>query len=406
MAFSFTIAFIYARFSFIHEFLAGYFWIDFHILLIIGSLAMLTCLASGQLLSGLSSPAVRVWVAFFGFMCVASVFSTWRGNSVDVLSAYARTNMPLLLLIPGVAVTGAEIKKIINTIAYAGATTIVLGRFSDSFTSGRLEIETAAGTIQNPNDFAALLILILPAIAYWTFQKDRNLFLRIAGIGLMGLGAVELVGTGSRGALVALMAMGAYLLVRGSTKLRLALIVGVPLLIGAILPFAPSSALDRMTSLVASKETVEAAESREARIALFNASIDITFHHPLFGIGPGEFMDYQGGMAAAKGQHGMWHQTHNGYTQISSECGLPAALCFLAGIFMTMRSLRRSTKANIPFISGIARTFSVMMVGYAVCLIFLSQAYSFVPPVLCAIALAIERYVESVRSVNAPAAAP
>lgn len=395
MAFLFTLGFIYFRFSFVHEFIAGHFWIDFHILLILGGLSMLACLASGQLLVGISHTSVKIWFGFFICLCFATVFSTWRGNSIGVLSAYGRTNMPLLLLIPAVAVTGQDIKKVMRVIGFAGASAILIGMMSDDFRSGRLEIQTAAGTIQNSNDFAALIILVLPVIAYTAFERGRNIFFKVAGIGVMACGAVELLGTGSRGGLVAVIAMALYLFVRGSAKLRFGLVFGVPVLIAAVLPFAPSSAVHRMTSLFSSQdETEEAAESREARKALFNASLDITFHHPLFGVGPGEFEDYQGGIAASQGQRGLWHETHNGYTQISSECGIPAWGFFVAGIFLTFRSLRRATVADVPGISPIAKTLSVMLIGYSVCLIFLAQGYSFVPPVLCGISVAIDRLIQ------------
>jgi O-antigen ligase len=150
-----------------------------------------------------------------------------------------------------------------------------------------------------------------------------------------------------------------------------------------------------MTSVFSSSsESEEAAESRSARTELLKASISITFAHPLLGVGPGEFEDYQGGMAASAGQRGMWHETHNGYTQVSSECGIPAIGFYLAGMFLTFRSLRRSVAANDPAVSPIARTLAVMFVGYAVCLFFLSQGYSFVFLVLCALSVCIERYLQ------------
>ena len=110
----------------------------------------------------------------------------------------------------------------------------------------------------------------------------------------------------------------------------------------------------------------------------------------MFGVGPGEFQDYQGGLAATAGERGMWHETHNGYTQISSECGIPAIGFYIAGMVLTFRSLRRIVKTNIPFLSPMARTLSVMMVGYSVCLFFLSQGYSFVLLVICALSVCIE----------------
>ena len=90
----------------------------------------------------------------------------------------------------------------------------------------------------------------------------------------------------------------------------------------------------------------------------------------------------------------MWHETHNGYTQISSECGIPALGFYVAGMVLTLRSLRRSAAANIAVLSPMARTLSIMFVGYAVTLFFLSHGYQFVLLVLCALSVSIERAVQ------------
>jgi len=39
--------------------------------------------------------------------------------------------------------------------------------------------------------------------------------------------------------------------------------------------------------------------------------------------------------AKAAGEHGNWHETHNTYTEISGECGIPALIFALVGLFGT-----------------------------------------------------------------------
>jgi len=56
---------------------------------------------------------------------------------------------------------------------------------------------------------------------------------------------------------------------------------------------------------------------------LFLRSIQLTFEHPILGVGPGEFMDAEAEEAAVAGKKAMWHFTHNSYTELSSETGLP-----------------------------------------------------------------------------------
>lgn len=395
LALAFTLAFIYFRFSFLHEFIAAKYWVDTHVLLVLGVLAMLSSLASGLFFTGFSYKSVRMWLLFVGCMCMATVFSTWHGGSLGVLLPYLRTTLPLLLLIPAVAYTAQDIEKVLNTIGLGGATAIAVGVFSDDFRTGRLQLDSVGGTIQNANDFATHIILVLPAIAYLTMRKGGSMIFKAAGIGIMAVAAYELLATGSRGGFVSILVTGFYIFFKGSPRLKLGFVVGVPLICAIAIPVAPSSAVQRMVSVFSSSdESQEAAESREARTELLKASLNITFMHPLFGIGPGEFQDYQGGLAASQGERGMWHETHNGYTQVSSECGIPAIAFYIAGMIFTYRSLRRVVAANLPHISPMARTISVMFIGYAVCLFFLSQGYSFVLLVLCALAVVLERLMQ------------
>ncbi len=396
LALNCTLAFIFFRFSFLHEFVASKYGIDTHVLLIFGALSLLASLLSGLCFVGLKYRSVLMWILFVLCMCLATAFSSWLGGSVNVLIPYLRTTLPLVLLIPAVAYTAKDIQKVLDTIGIAGAASIIIGLVSNDFRSGRLELQTTGGTIQNANDFAAHMLLVLPAVAYCAMRVGRNPFIKFIGLGVMALGFYELLGTGSRGALVAVIVTGIFILVKGSAKLRIGLILGIPLLCGFVLPFVPGEAAQRLASLFNSSDvTEEAAESQASRMALLEDSLSITFHHPLLGIGPGEFEDYQGGLAAAAGQRGMWHETHNGYTQISSECGLPAFAFYFTAMVITFRSLRRAAKANAAFIAPFARTLSVMMVGFSVCLFFLSQGYSFSLLVITGLSVSIERLLQN-----------
>ena len=84
----------------------------------------------------------------------------------------------------------------------------------------------------------------------------------------------------------------------------------------------------------------------QARLALLKASWTATLEHPFLGVGPGIFMDYQANSARGSGERGMWHVTHNAYTQVSSECGLPALVFYLGALGVTMHSLRKAGKSR------------------------------------------------------------
>jgi O-antigen ligase len=90
----------------------------------------------------------------------------------------------------------------------------------------------------------------------------------------------------------------------------------------------------------------------------------------------------------------MWHETHNSYTQVSSECGIPALLFYLAAIGMTFGVFRRGMKSSDPMTRGVSQILALMLVSFSVCMFFLSQAYGFGFPVLGGFAISLDRLLK------------
>ncbi len=393
-AFKCTLVFLFFRFSFLHELLSSKLHFDTHILVVFGAISYFAAFLAGGFFDATRERATWMWCAFGACMTLATVFSTWRSGSLNMLIPYLKTTLPLVLLIPAVTYTTEDICKVINTIGFAGTTTALMGLLSSDFKTGRMAFGSAGSDIQDSNDYAAHMILVLPAMAYFFFGPKRNVFFKLLGVVFLAAGLYQVFSTGSRGGLVGLIGGGLYILKRGSSKVRLAILVGLPALGLFAFTLIPRESAQRLKSLFGSSDDVgDAIASREARTALFWASVHITLHHPLLGIGPGEFMDYQAGMATQKGERGMWHETHNAYTQISSECGIPALFFYFAAVGITYISLRRVTKSHLPVISTIANILSIMMVGYSVCIVFLSHGFNFSLPVITGIATSLNRYL-------------
>jgi O-Antigen ligase len=389
-----TLLFLYFRFSYVHEFISSTIHIDTHILIILGTICYLAWFISGGIFAAFQERLAWIWTAFVGCMFLATLTSTWRGGSIPLFLVYIRTIFPLLLLIPAVTSSVDDLKRIINVIGIAGTTTVLFGLVHRDFSGGRMDINTDGSSIQDPNDFAAHILAVLPAIAYLMFAKERPIFVKVFGAGIFGAALLEMMSTGSRGGFVALLVTLVYIVLTGSSKLRLSLMVGLPLLGLMAVPFVPQKSVDRLKSLFISSDADKtASESADARRALLMASLEVTVRKPLLGVGPGQFADYQAGVAAESHQKGMWHETHNGYTQISSECGIPAALLYLSAVYITFKSLRRASKVDIPGLPMVARTLATMAVAFSSSLIFLAQGYRFTMLVIGAITIAVNQVI-------------
>ena len=391
LGFSVTLAYVFLRFSFLHEFITAKTGFDTHLSVLFYSLSYLACLFSGRALAAWRSRSAVIWVLFSLCMCLATVTSFWRGGSFPVTSDYIRTALPLLFVFPALIVTPAQLEKVLNTIGIAGIAIVILGLITDTFKGGRLALD-ALGSIGNSNDYAAHLTFVLPAIAFLTLAQPRNFIVKALGIASIGMGLFEILSTGSRGGLIGLIVMGIYVFFSCSAKLKVFLVVVLPAAALCCIPFLPGEAATRLASMFSSNaQTSEAADSQESRLALLRESIKATTEHPILGVGPGVFMDYEGAVAEQNGGRGLWHVTHNSYTQVSSECGLPAFVLYICGVTGAFLALRRSSKSTNPAISRLARVLVIGMSGLCTCMIFLSNAYSANILALAGIAIAIRQ---------------
>jgi O-antigen ligase len=181
--------------------------------------------------------------------------------------------------------------------------------------------------------------------------------------------------------------------------------------------FSGSGALDRYKTIFQSGDTVyyankteeSAALSTLSRKELFMSSLRLTIQHPVLGVGPGMFPIADAKDAGEKKQAASWHQTHNTYTQISCENGLPALFFYSAALFFCFKVTRvvRLGAAAHPELrpyGDMAFCLRLSLVAFTVTAIFASNAYSFYFPLLAGLCAALERSVGS--GMKAPEAHP
>jgi O-antigen ligase len=125
-----------------------------------------------------------------------------------------------------------------------------------------------------------------------------------------------------------------------------------------------------------------ATSSTQSRRELLRKSIKFTLQHPLFGVGPGMFTVAEDADARANGKRkGTWQGTHNSYTQVSSELGIPGALAYVAVIVLSIRksaALYKRTRGDprLARIGYCALGLNYCMIVYAVSVIFDYIAYT------------------------------
>ena len=200
----------------------------------------------------------------------------------------------------------------------------------------------------DPNDMALGIIILLPLCLALLFLSRNRLWKILWSISmLVMIYAVFL--TGSRGGFLALLVVAAVCLWEFAIRGRRRYLLVLAALIGAVLLQSSGGMLvGRFKGTFDVKEDTAAAYgSAQQRQQLFWRSIEVTMEHPLFGVGPGNFDEVSG----------QWGTTHNSFTLMSSEGGLPALVLYVLILWCGFKNLR-ATKTIGTGTDGIKRVSS------------------------------------------------
>ncbi len=388
LSFYCCLATLFLRLSVLPELILFVTHVNTYLLYIVGPPAIVSTLLMGGVRRTFQSRAAYYWVAFFAWMVLATPFSSWPGGSAGRVLSYTRVDGIFLLVVGGMAVNWNEVRTIFRTIAAAAVANLASTRLFEQVANGRVSLE-ASGTIGNSNDLAAQLLLVLPFLLFFMMGKGRSIIVRIAMLALSMYGIRIILGTASRGALIGLGVAFLYILIHVSLPQKVVLVLGAAAITLVSLVTLPTATLHRLGSLFGGKYE-EAAESSESRQYLFLTSLKYTIEHPVFGVGPDQFATYEGKASRAEGFHGNWHATHCAFTQVSSECGVPAFIFFTAGLgsamLLVLRTYRKAKREGYQEIANGCFCYLLAMVGYLTALLFLAQAYTFKLPAMVGLA--------------------
>jgi O-antigen ligase len=393
-------------FSQFHELLTMALGVETHILILVGVPMILLVLAGDGLRNTLRWTAAKFWVGYSLWMVVALPFSSWRGASVTSTWNWFRAEVLILFVIAGLVMTWREVKRLMSVLAWAAVVDVIAGRVFSNQIAGRFEM--TGTTMSNSNDFAAQLILVLPFLLLVVVSQSQLMFLRIAAAGIFAYGIYLILLTGSRGALIAIGTSILFCLWRVRFRQKILAASLVLLIVFAALIVVPQRTLLRLSTTFSSGDATEAnldagaIESTQSRTYLLRQSILTTLEHPLVGVGLGQFSNYEGKKSRKANLHGNWHETHNSFTQVSSEIGIPALLFFLAAIVTTYRMLnsvfqaagRRAKTRENQQIKATAFCLLISLVGFCTAIFFLSLAYRFYLPALTGVTISFYRAVQ------------
>jgi O-antigen ligase len=358
-------------------------------------------LLSGTAASGLRHGVGWWWVAFLLWLLLATPFSVWKGGSARMLLNYVPKSY-LCFFYTCSFVTSLRRCRCLMYVNAAGAGLLLLTclNFGDAGADLAGERLRIPGSLfyANANDLALTLLFGMTAFLFLLFSE--GILAKIIGsMGIM-LSTLYALKTGSRGCLVAGIALFGMILLSSRNKFKV-VSFALPIL-GLALFSLPRSTLHRLSLLLAAPETaMSESTSDEASLAsefqrqgLLKKSLDYTLAHPLLGVGPDQFATAVFGEASKEGEHVPWLGTHNTYTQVASECGIPALIFYCGPILLCFRlnyRLYRRTRdqtANRE-IAGLSLCLLAATLVYALSAFFFHIAYSAILPGLAGFSVAL-----------------
>ena len=395
VSFYMALAMVFTKFSFLQEIQTWVMHFKGYILYIVGIPAGVTLLLSGGLRRGMAGKPAYLWVAFTLWVVACVPFSTWRAASFVITRNFIEYSMLMLFIISGLVISWRQCRLLTHAIALAALMNILTANLFASERGGRFELEF--GTVSNANDFAAHLLLTLPFLLLFA-SNSKSFVLRAIALLAVGFGVIVIFRTGSRGALVALVADVLFVLWRGTVRQRAALAMLAPIALIAVTLFVSGGVLQRIRSFSSSQAGSDAGamESSDARRYLLTKAIEYTLTHPIFGIGPDQFANYEGSHNKIIGTHGMWHAVHNSFLQAFAETGFPGGILLIACYVSTWLLLNRTYRQARarPECRDIQITvFYIMlsMLGFCIAIFFLNFTFYYYGPALAGMALSVSR---------------
>ncbi len=335
------------------------------------------------------NPLVVIWIVFLLWMGIttwAAVYDqlAWA-QYIKVMKIQLVTFLTMLLVNDREKITGL-VWVIVGSIGFFG----FKGGIFTIMTAGSFRVWGPPGSfIEDNNELALAQLMIIP-LMYFLYQQSRNTWIRRFLVVASMLCLVAVIGSYSRGALLATIAMLLFLF-RNSKKKMVVAVMGM-LLLPLIILFMPRQWTDRMHTI----ETYKEDSSAMGRVNAWKFAINVADDR-LTGGGlnvwtPEAYETWGPDNAKALVAHSI-------YFSILGEHGWIGLALFLIVYWLAWRYatmvIRRSRKREEDqWIAQLASMIQVSLVAYFVGGAFLSLSYFDLPWHLVSIIVVLRDYLE------------
>ena len=352
------------------------------------------------------SPVFWVYLSFFGWMTVTSFFALDDAEAIfqrwfEVLKIHLFIYLSLMLI------RGRDqIERLIWVMTLSLGFYGLKGGIFTLLTGGGGRVwGPTGGVIAGNNALGVALVMLVPFI-YYLIQRTAQRYARYGLILLMVATFLAILGTQSRGALLALVAMAVLLALR--SKQRLMSMVAIGGVLALAMAFMPDTWTNRMNTI----ETYDGDSSAMSRVYTWTTLWNLALDRPFVGAGfnaaiPMVFMKYAPPGVGNFDFDGAIYVAHSIYFQALGEHGFPGlALFLLLGLVTWLRAGRLAKQAlgdagYATWVPMLMRMVQVSLGGFAVGGAFLSMVHYDFPYYLVAIVMLVEATMSERRANDA-----
>jgi O-antigen ligase len=294
---------------------------------------------------------------FWPLLVYAALTLVSAGFSLDPRVSFTDCKqLVLLMLVPIVYdfARGARANSVLSVILTIGAASALVGIIQYGVLNFDNLGRRPQGTLSHWMTYSGTLMLVIcAAVARLLYSRSGRLWAAF----IMPALIVSLLLTLTRGAWVGV-AVGVGVLFLSKDFRLIALI---PIVVVAVLAFAPTSLTDRMYSTIDKND-----DTNRDRVAMLQAGVAIVKDHPLTGVGPDQiervYPNYRvPGAVKETNPH-----LHNVPMQIAAERGLPALavwIWFVVTAIAGLIKLLRRPRHVAPAAAGLGAMFAMLAAG-------------------------------------------
>jgi len=351
-------------------------------------------------------PVERVTIAlviFVLWLCVSPWFSF---QPDEEFKFWERAIKIQLMVLAAFLLVGNrdQLHKLVWVLALSVGFYGIKGGIFTIFTGGQYRVWGPAGSfIADNNALALAIIMVVPLFRYLQLHSSKK-WIKVGCVAAMLLCIVSVFGSRSRGALLALAAMGMFLFTKSRQKSLIAFLATVGLVITLVL--MPESWYERMASIKTYEQDASALGRINAWQTAWNVAVD------RFPIGGGFAMWTESVYARYSPNPNMMALVaHSIYFHVLGDHGFIGLALFLLVFGLAWLDgswVIRQTKNKPEFVWAydLASMCQVSLVGYAVGGAFLSLTYFDLPYYLVVILVVLRRLIgeNSATNTSAPQA--